>query len=255
MHHLPNKYIGKLGLTFDQVQGQVGALFRCLQGELTREELLPPQGRPETYRRSKSYCEPVRHDVLAVVPPGTKQVLSLGCGTGATEAVLVRRGIRVVGIPLDAVVGETARAGGLEVTPPSFPEAFALLAGQRFDCILLIDVLPHVPDPPALLAQSGQLLADRGRLVATAPNFDYLGYRKRKAPDKWSGHAADAFPALHVHRTTPRLVADWIRSSGLRLDGLKYVGESRFRWLVTVSGAWTGPYLSRHVVVTAGKQG
>jgi 2-polyprenyl-3-methyl-5-hydroxy-6-metoxy-1,4-benzoquinol methylase len=252
IHHLGDKYVNKLGLAFDQVQEQTSTLLRCLQGRQTSEELLPaPPSKPPSCHWSKSYYEPIREDVLAVVPREAKTVLSIGCGAGATEGALAARGVQVVAVPLDAVIAETARVTGIELMPPDFQKAFLLLQGRCFDAILLVDVLPYVPDPPALLAQSGCLLAERGTLVATAPNFGFLGYRANGSAGRRLRGAADSFATFGVHRTTLRLVARWIRRSGLRVGRVKYDERSRFRWLLQVSGRLAGPCLSRTVVITA----
>ncbi len=251
VHHVPNKYLGTVGLEFDQVRVQIEALHRCLRGELTCEELLPPPGKPSAYSWSKLYGEPVREDVLSVVPKGARRVLSLGCGTGATEAVLVQRGMQVIGIPLDAVVGQTARTRGLELTPPNFEKAFALLRGQRFDCILLINILQHLSDPSALLAQSRPLLAERGTLVAAAPNVGFLGHWRRQTAGMCVWRGRDAFARFQVHHTVPRMVTGWIRRSGLRVTCLKYDENARWGWLTRAFPRLTGPWLSRKVVVVA----
>ncbi|MBM4027074.1 MAG: class I SAM-dependent methyltransferase [Planctomycetes bacterium] len=252
VYHLPNKYIGKGGLTFAQVQDQMQALLRCRNGELTRAELLGPQERPSVCRWSKSYCEPVRPDVLAAVPREAKQVLSVGCGAGVTEAVLVQQGIRVVAIPLDAVVGVTARSHGLEVLEPSFPEAFARLQGERFDGILLTDLLPYVPDPEALLGRCGSLLAEQGRLVVTAPSFHFLGHWKKSWADRRWRRAQGILTGRPRHSTTPRRVAGWLRRSGLCVDRIRYEETSRFHGLVKGSLGLAGPYLSHTFTITAG---
>ncbi len=253
VHHLPDAYVGQLGLTFDEVRTQIDTLFRCLKGELTCEELLPPESPPNAYSWSKSYSEPRRDDVLDAVPPDAKQVLSIGCGTGTTEAALVGRGCRVVGVPLDAIVGETARARGIEVTPPNFQQAFDLLSGAQFDCILFIDVLQYTEAPPALLARSGSLLADQGILVVAAPNLDYLGYRMKRTPGRYAWRAQDTVPTPHMQRATPRLMTEWLHRSGLRLERLRYDENSRFRWLVRVFPGVAGPCLSPRFVLIAGK--
>jgi 2-polyprenyl-3-methyl-5-hydroxy-6-metoxy-1,4-benzoquinol methylase len=254
VHHLPNKYIGIMGLAFDRVQDQVNVLFRCLDGQQTCAELLPAPGRPKARGWGKSYYEPVRREVLAVVPKEAKRILSIGCGAGATEAALVQRGAQVIGIPLDAVIAATARANGVELTPPSFLQAFELLRGQSFDCLLLMDILPYVQDPPALLATSGQLLARKGTVVATTPNFDFRGHRRNGPADNDVGCDKAVSSAFHAHRTTPRIVAGWMRRSGLRVRCIRYDEKSRFNWLVKISLGFAGPYLSRNLTITAGKQ-
>lgn len=43
------------------------------------------------------------------------------------------------------------------------------LVGRRFDAIVCLDVLEHVPDPPGLVRQLAELLASNGELIVHAP--------------------------------------------------------------------------------------
>ena len=43
------------------------------------------------------------------------------------------------------------------------------LVGRRFDAIVCLDVLEHVPDPPRLVRQLAELLAPEGELIVHAP--------------------------------------------------------------------------------------
>ena len=112
-------------------------------------------------------------------------ILDIGCGDGWALHTLGER------------LGARRRVGvdpALEQRPPSTAwlenvETHARLAAvqdERFDLVLLLDVLEHVDDDRALLAQAATLLADGGRLLVTVPAF----------PALWSAH--DEF--LRHHR-------------------------------------------------------
>ena len=78
---------------------------------------------------------------------------------GATERQLVEQGIRVVGIPIDSVIGSSAEQHGIEIVYGDFKAARRSLQAERFDCILLINVLHLVPDPAGVLSSYTELLA------------------------------------------------------------------------------------------------
>lgn len=252
LHHLPNQYLGRMGLPYDEMRAQISVLHRGLENREDGEELLPSPKGLSTGRWNKMYYEQARQDVLAALPGEMKQVLSVGCGAGATEAALIERGARVVGIPLDAVVAESARMKGVEVTPPQWGRAFDLLNGRRFDGILLVDVLQYLQDPVALLARCARLTGDNGRLVIAVPNFGSLKYRlSRSQDDRKLWRARDSFGELGLHRTTVRVVAGWVRAAGLCRAGLTYGGGARFGWLMKASCGLARPYVSRTIVMTA----
>ena len=254
LHHLPNQYLGRMGLPYDQMRAQAKALFRCLEDRKASAELLPSPVGLNTCRWNKRYYGRAGQNVLAAVPDNAQSILSVGCGDGVTEASLIARGARVVGIPLDAVMAELATAKGMELTAPDLEKAAESLRGQRFDCILLADVLPHVPEPPAFLAMVVELLAEGGRLVITAPNFGYLKYRLSDPDGRRMWRSPDPFERFHLHRTTRRMLARWLRAVGLRARRFGQEEDARFGWLVRASCGLAGPYLLRNTMITADKR-
>jgi SAM-dependent methyltransferase len=255
LHHLPNQYLGRMGLPFEEMHAQIEALLRCAGQDGHRAELLPVAATRNTTPWSKRYYEPVREDVLTMVPAGTRHILSVGCGDGATEGALMGRGARLVGIPLDTIIAESARVKGIELTSPDLEEAVQSLKGRQFDCILLLDILQHVPDAPRLLATLAGLLAEGGQLVITAPNFQYLRYRRSGPSGSGTPRTGDGSGAFHLHRTTSRVIADWVGTAGLRVKHLRYDKNGRFDWLVKVSCGLARPHLSRSILVTADRGG
>ena len=95
-------------------------------------------------------------------------VLDAGCGHGEIADVLRRHCGRVVGVDYDARAIEHARerfpavefhAGDLE----------RWSTGERFDVIVHLHTLEHLPDPVAALRNLRGLLVPRGRLVVEVP--------------------------------------------------------------------------------------
>ncbi|MCP4574451.1 MAG: class I SAM-dependent methyltransferase [bacterium] len=118
-----------------------------------------------------------RREMLAFVPADARRVLDLGCGSGAFGAGLKADrgdGVEVWGMELDP--DAAARAGQVldRVLAGDVRRASAELVGERFDRIVLNDVLEHLPDPGELLRDLLPLLAPGGRLVASLPNVRYF---------------------------------------------------------------------------------
>jgi len=105
------------------------------------------------------------------------RVLDLGCGMGANTFAVVRAGAsEVIGVDLDvekvrcaaAAAGE-AGEGRARFAAQS-GAALAFDAG-RFDVVLLLDVIEHLPDPAAVLAECARVLRTGGRLLVTFPPY------------------------------------------------------------------------------------
>ena len=220
VHHLPNLYIGKLGVDVEWADSEIDKL-RSLNGQNeVRGPLLDTNTLLEHAEFEKRYHESCRNDVLSLVPKGVKRVLSVGCSDGSTESELVKQGIDVVGIPLDCIIQVSAEARGIKVVPPNFEAAMHALRGEDFDCILFPDVLQHYPDPISLLKEFIKLLGKYGSIIISVPNFNHLSVvRKRmlgkiifsKVNDKHS------FEMFKIHFTTRHVIDSWLERCGLKV--------------------------------------
>jgi methionine biosynthesis protein MetW len=168
---------------------------------------------------SQDYFGHLRTDVLAMVPEGVERVLSLGCGGGRTEEELVKKGAHVLGIEPHEPAAKAAAQRGLEVLVGDSDSTAGSLAGREFDCLIYADVLEHIRDPEAVLADHVPLLRTGGSVIISVPNFrNYTVLRelflKGEPPYTDSG----IFDRTHVRLTTRRLVERWIRGAGCRVD-------------------------------------
>lgn len=106
---------------------------------------------------------------LAEPLPG-KDVCEVGFGNGALLVYLGARGYRVSGVELQQELVARAEDNGIEAVADigGFPPQ------QRFDLILLIDVLEHIDqrEIPDFLAAMKARLAPAGKIIARFPNGD-----------------------------------------------------------------------------------
>jgi 2-polyprenyl-3-methyl-5-hydroxy-6-metoxy-1,4-benzoquinol methylase len=216
LHHLPDVYVNRTGIDERAHRCQIAALFEVLVNARSRSELL---GRKPAQGWEKDYHEPACEMFLRSIPAKPKSILSVGCGAGATEVELLRRGHKITAIPLDAVIGSLSARFGVRMLTPELPRALEELGRERFDTIVLAGILHHLPDPSALLRRLDQHLGSDGVLVASVPNLGPLRRRLGKwmgKNAKWSG-SLETFAESSLHLTSESLVKQWLRSSGFRL--------------------------------------
>lgn len=105
------------------------------------------------------------------------RVLDVGCGGGLMSEALAREGAAVVGI--DASAGNIGAARRHAAADPAVAArldyrhgdpAATLQPGERFDLVLALEVVEHVDDVPAFLAQVAGTVAPGGLLVASTIN-------------------------------------------------------------------------------------
>lgn len=126
------------------------------------------------------------------VPAGGARHLDFGCGDGRFLAGLRNKGIRwIVGVDVsrDAVRLAKARCADAEIMHVDGRAALPFADGE-FSSISLLDVLEHVDEPDALLAELGRVLQAEGTLIVTVP-----GKHVFSALD--IGNLKFRFPRLH----------------------------------------------------------
>ena len=218
--HLPNKYIGKMGLSANAFRRQIGVLTSC-NGEATHgPQLFPTDTKcpivPFSIYYSKSYYEPAREDVLSLVPPDCGTLLSIGCGWGAAEEELSKRGISVTAVPLDSVISASIQTRNINVVSDNFGE-FIRKTESTFDCVLISNILHLVPNPTELLLQISSCLRERGTAIAVVPS-------RIKLNALWKFlragilHRIISYQECGVHFVSPSIMRSWFKRAGIRVD-------------------------------------
>jgi SAM-dependent methyltransferase len=141
------------------------------------------------------------------VPAGAR-VLEVGCGIGVTTRHLVERGCRVVALDLSPVAVDVARRFAPDadiLVHDACSDPGPMLAKGPFDCIVMADVVEHLPRDarPAALRALVSLLAPRGSIVLAWPTPGYQEHLGAHRPE-----------ALQVVDETVEL-ADLLAESGL----------------------------------------
>ena len=148
-------------------------LRRCDEREIDN----PDRDDPRRFR----YLERV-HEVLrlarAVPPPA--RVAEIGCAQGNVSLLLAETGYHAVAVDLRLDFIRYARAkwerGRLDAV---VADAFRLpFRAATFDVVIVGELVEHVADPGALLAEAGRLLVAGGLLVVTTPNGRCVGRRE-----------------------------------------------------------------------------
>jgi 2-polyprenyl-3-methyl-5-hydroxy-6-metoxy-1,4-benzoquinol methylase len=132
---------------------------------------------------SSRYYATARHDVLRFIKTAPEAVLEIGCGTGATMAVLAeqRKPALAIGVELDPASAAEARAVFGHVIEGAVETADfeSLISPDSLDLVLCLDVLEHLVDPWTVVRRVSPLLRSGGRLVLSVPNIRNWKFIKR----------------------------------------------------------------------------
>jgi len=171
VHHMSNRYAGVLGLYLASFQEQVETLRKISNNLHPASALCEVESKASHREWSKSYYEEPSRELFKMVPSDATTILSIGCGWGAVEAELARRGASVTALPLDSVIGAFAEKRNLEMIYGSLNECFDRLNGRKFDCVFITDLIHLQPDPKRIIRELLRFVQGNGTVVIGGPNF------------------------------------------------------------------------------------
>lgn len=218
VHHASNKYAGRVGITKAELTYQTEALIRIAEQWRTPRPLFNTETKLPRGHYSKDYYEPINEDVMSAIPRRARNVLSIGCGSGATETKLIEQGLRVVALPLDPVVSNGAAARGVEMIDGNIHEIVTLTHGEKFDCILCLNVLHLAQDPEGVLSRLIDCLSDGSTLIIQSPNMLSLRTIRQISHDLSVLQLGKGYSTTGVHLSTARRVKRWCIKSGMKID-------------------------------------
>lgn len=197
---------------------------------------------PESFERVRAIKQASCRELLAELArlrPGGK-LLDLGCAMGFLLEAAEQAGFQGFGLDLNPEAvgiakqrfGDRVALGELDAS--AFP-------GVVFDAVTLVDVLEHVPDPAALLAQVHGRLAAGGVLAVLLPNAASL--TRRLLGRRWPHYTPE-----HLFFWTPAALERQLASAGFAVREIRtgirktYTAEYLTAY-AAVTGAWLPPGL------------
>jgi 2-polyprenyl-3-methyl-5-hydroxy-6-metoxy-1,4-benzoquinol methylase len=143
-------------------------------------------------------------------------VLDIGAGEGFFAAELAANGNRVTGIDNRLSPVETARferyfTADLEA---GIGQVIRQLEGQRFDRVLLLDVLEHLRRPEQILRQAHEVLKRQGLLIVSLPNIANIYVRLTLLFGRFDYSERGLLDKTHVRFFTRKTARRLLESNG-----------------------------------------
>ena len=168
------------------------------------------------------YFDNVRSEIAPLLPAHASRVLDVGCGAGATLQWLKQTGRCDVCVGIEMMETAAAVARG-RIDELHVGDATLLVdsafAPQSFDLVLCLDVLEHLVDPWAFVAQLRPLLKPGGRVIASLPNVRHLRVvLPLLLAGRWRYEASGILDRTHLRFFTRESALELMSSGGLAVQ-------------------------------------
>lgn len=122
------------------------------------------------------YNRSYREEMLKYIPMDAEKILEVGCGEGLFLSYLKEnRNLETWGLEMNSIAAEKASKVADKILTGDFNLIYNDLSAHYFDCIVFNDVIEHFSDPWVAITNAKQLLSNKGVIVASIPNFRYIG--------------------------------------------------------------------------------
>ena len=175
---------------------------------------------PESDREFEDggYFDRANPYIAAMVEPGHRRILEVGCGAAALGASCKAAdpSREVWGLEIDAAAGAMAsrRIDRVLRTDLDSLDELPESAGL-FDLITFGDVLEHLRDPDHLLRVLSRYMAPAGEIVACVPNVGHWSIVVQLLQGRFNYEEQGLLDRTHIHLFTPDTFQDMLAGCGL----------------------------------------
>jgi SAM-dependent methyltransferase len=225
IHHASNRYLALGRITLPALKEQTQALINICDGTRPAKTLCEVEPKVHQHWSKSLYEEPARV-WLDAVPEKARTILSIGCGWGAFEEELQRRGAVVTALPLDSVIGTAAERRGVQVVYGTLDEGLQMVRTRKFDCVVMSYLVHLLPDPTSIINACSLMIQPGGKLLLSAPNFNRFPVLLKRTFLNGDYRKLRNFGDSGITVCDPSGVARMAGNAGFRVTGVHWLNHT-----------------------------
>lgn len=150
-----------------------------------------------------------------------QSVLDLGCSDGFLGSILRKKIKRIVGVDIKKI-GRSKYYSNIYQTDLNTSK-FNFLAGEKFDIIILADILEHLKNPKLILLKCKKFLKRKGTIVISIPNMGFFIVKILRYLNIYPKMENGIFDRTHLHEFTRESFRSLVESLGFEIVEVKSV--------------------------------
>jgi len=186
-----------------------------------------------------NYYNKTRRDILEFFPYKVDKLLEIGCGGGVLSSDLKKKGLANLawGVEPDPRAAELAAARVDRIFTGKIEDVIDDIKDQRFDAVVLADVIEHTLNPWLTMDYVNQLLNDDGVVVMSIPNLRHYKVIKKIIKDKWLYEKEGILDKTHLRFFGLETIKSMLNYSGFEITKLDRKKRAR-GWIYKVARKW-----------------
>lgn len=158
------------------------------------------------------------HAVFALVNKNEK-VLDIGCSSGNFGRELIdKKGCTVDGIDVNKADVQKAKRQLRHAYVLNIEHDSLAVLKDRYDAILMMDVIEHLVEPAAALEKVAKLLKPGGRLIFSVPNMAHVSVRLDLLLGNLDYRQVGLLDSTHLHFYTEKGLRDVLYNAGYSIE-------------------------------------
>jgi SAM-dependent methyltransferase len=171
------------------------------------------------------YSVKPRGDLLSLLPADVEiaSICELGCADGTNLRYFGRH----FSVPHSELVGvDICRSERIDVSNFNFVhssvEAWLATSSERYDLIILSDVLEHLYNPWVVLRAIRERVTNDGRVLISVPNIRNLRYAQAVISGRFLYQKTGLFDETHIRFFSHESIAFYLRELGFSVERVGY---------------------------------
>jgi O-antigen biosynthesis protein len=145
-------------------------------------------------------------------------VLELGCASGYFSKYLKQKNVKVCGVEIEKAAADKAEKWCDKVVVADLENPTKIEIHEKFDYVLLMDVIEHLKNREALLLHIPIWLKPNGKLILTTPNIAYISIRLKLFFGNFTYTKWGILDETHVHFFTKKTLINLLKEQGYKID-------------------------------------